>query len=52
MMPEKPKNGVELERSEYDVQREELGRRGVPEKKSPATMTPQRDKKTPHGVDP
>ncbi|WP_407114141.1 hypothetical protein [Bradyrhizobium sp. LMG 9283] len=38
------------ERSEDDIQREELGPRGVPE--SPAKMTPQREKKTPKDVDP
>ena len=52
MMPEKPINGVEPERSEDDIQREELGPRGVPGKESPARMTPQRQKKTPKDVDP
>lgn len=33
MIPEKPINGVEPERSEDDVQSEELGPRGVPEGK-------------------
>jgi hypothetical protein len=35
-----------------DIQREQLGPRGVPEKVSPTTMTPQRNKKTPKNVDP
>ena len=52
MMPEKPMNGVESLRSEDDIQREELGPRGVPGKESPAKMTPQREKKTPKHVDP
>ncbi|WP_342741127.1 hypothetical protein [Bradyrhizobium sp. B117] len=50
-MPEKPINGVEPERSEDDIQREELGPRGVPGKASPAKMTPQREKKTLKHVD-
>ncbi|WP_035972877.1 hypothetical protein [Bradyrhizobium sp. WSM3983] len=41
-----PINGVEPERSEDDIQREQLGPRGVPGKESPAKMTPQREKKT------
>ena len=52
MMPEKPINGVEPGRSEDDIQREEIGPRGVPGKESPAKMTPQREKKTPKDVDP
>ncbi|WP_194408509.1 hypothetical protein [Bradyrhizobium sp. CCBAU 53351] len=51
-MPEKPIDGVEPEQSEDDIQREELGPRGVPRKESPARMTPQREKKTPKDVDP
>lgn len=51
-MPEKPINGVEPERSEDDIQREELGSRGVAGKESPSKMTPQREKKTPNDVDP
>ncbi|WP_407187683.1 hypothetical protein [Bradyrhizobium centrosematis] len=50
MMPEKPTNGVEPQRSEDDIQREQLGPRGG--KESPAKMTPQREKKTPKDVDP
>lgn len=52
MSPEKPMNGVKPERSEDDVQREELGPRGVPGKNSSAKMAPQREKKTPKDVDP
>jgi len=44
-MPEKPINGREPEFSEEDIQREQLGPRGVPGKPSPAKMTPQREKK-------
>jgi hypothetical protein len=46
-----PINGVEPKLSEDDIQREQLGPRGVPGKESPAKMTPQRDKKTPKDVD-
>ncbi|MGY4629868.1 hypothetical protein ACVWY3_007624 [Bradyrhizobium sp. USDA 4486] len=52
MMTTKPMNGVEPQRSEDDIQRDQLGPRGVPGKESPATMTPQREKKTPKDVDP
>ncbi|WP_398473460.1 hypothetical protein [Tardiphaga sp.] len=38
--------------SEEDLQRQELGPRGVPGKADPAKMTPQRDKKTPLSSDP
>jgi hypothetical protein len=43
---EKPRepNGVEPDFTEDDIQREQLGPRGVPD---PAKMTPQREKKTP-----
>lgn len=51
-MPEKPINGREPQRSEDDIQREQLGPRGVPGGKDPAKMTPQREKKTPKDVDP
>ncbi len=51
-MPEEPINGREPERSEDDIQREQLGPRGAPGAKDPAKMTPQRDKKTPKQVDP
>lgn len=52
MMPDKPITGVESERSEEDIQREELGPRGVPGKESAAKMAAQREKKTPRDVDP
>lgn len=52
MMPEKPTNAVELQCSEDDIQRDQLGPRGVPGKESPARMTPQREKKTPKDVHP
>lgn len=51
-MPDKPINGREPDFSEEDLQREQLGPRGVPGKESPAKMTPQREKKTPKNVDP
>ena len=51
-MPEEPINGREPEFSEEDIQRKQLGPRGVPGKESPTKMTPQRDKKTPKDVDP
>lgn len=38
--------------SEDDIQRSELGPRGVPGKPDPGKMTPQREKKTPRNVDP
>jgi hypothetical protein len=38
--------------SEDDIQRAEFGPRGVPGAPDPAKMTPQRDKKTPHDIDP
>jgi len=50
-MPE-PINGREPEFSEEDIQRKELGPRGVPGKESPTKMTPQREKKQPKNVDP
>ncbi len=40
-------NGVEPPFTEDDLQREQLGPRGVPGAEDPARMTPQRDKKTP-----
>ena len=43
--PREP-NGVEPERSEEDIQREQLGPRGVPGAPDRAKMTPQREKKT------
>ena len=51
-MAEKPINGREPERSEEDIQRDQLGPRGVPGKASPARMTSQREKKTPKHDDP
>jgi hypothetical protein len=51
-MPDEPINGREPSFSEEDLQREELGPRGVPGKDSPTKMTPQREKKTPKDVDP
>jgi len=45
-------NGREPERSEDDIQRDQLGPRGIPGGPDPAKMTPQRDKKTPDHVDP
>ena len=52
MIKERPINGVEPERSEDDIQREQLGPRGVPGAPDPASMTPQRKKKTPETGDP
>jgi hypothetical protein len=49
---ERPLNGVEPEKSEDDIQREQLGPRGVPGAPDPAKMTPQRAKKAPGKVDP
>jgi hypothetical protein len=49
---ERPINGVEPEKSEDDMQREQLGPRGVPVGPDPARMTPQRAKKTPKPIDP
>ena len=40
-------NRTESPFSEDDLQREQLGPRGVPSKDSPTKMTPQRKKKTP-----
>jgi hypothetical protein len=45
-------NDSEHPRSEEDIQREQLGPRGVPGEESPTKMTPQRVKKTPKDVDP
>lgn len=49
--PREP-NGVEPSFSEDDIQRGQLGPRGVPGAEDPAKMTPQREKKTPKDVDP
>jgi hypothetical protein len=51
-MPKEPINGREPNFSEDDIQREQLGPRGVPRKDDPAKMTPQREKKQPKNVDP
>jgi len=51
-MPKEPINSREPGFSEDDMQREQLGPRGVPGKPDPAKMTPQREKKTPKNVDP
>ena len=50
-MSKDPINGREPEFSEEDLQREQLGPRGVPGKPSPAKITPQREKKTPKDVE-
>ena len=52
MVNERPINGVEPDKTEDDIQREQLGPRGVPGAPDPATMTPQRRKKTPENADP
>jgi hypothetical protein len=51
-MEKEPVNGREHQFSEDDVQREQLGPRGIPGKSDPAKMTPQWEKKTPKNVDP
>jgi hypothetical protein len=51
-MPTEPLSGRGPEFSEEDLERNELGPRGVPAKESPTKMTPQREKKTPKDVDP
>jgi hypothetical protein len=38
--------------TEDDIQRDQLGPRGVPGRPDPAKMTPQREKKTPKHIDP
>ena len=43
--------GIEPDFSEDDIQRAELGPRGVPGAADPAKMTPQREKKTPGTID-
>ena len=43
--------GIEPEFSEDDIQRAQLGPRGVPGAADPAKMTPQRAKKTPGHID-
>ena len=51
-MPKEPINGPEPTFSEDDIQRVQLGPRGVPGAEDPAKMTPQREKKMPKNVDP
>ena len=51
-MSKEPINSREPGFSEDEMQREQLGPRGVPGKPDPAKMTPQREKKTPKNVDP
>lgn len=51
-MPNTPPNGREPPQTEDDIQREQLGPRGVPGQSDPAKMTPQRKKKTPENLDP
>jgi hypothetical protein len=43
--------GIEPAFSEDDIQRAQFGPRGVPGAPDPATMTPQRKKKTPDHID-
>jgi hypothetical protein len=52
MDKERPINGVEPQKSEDGIRREQLGPRGVPGAPDPAKMTPQRAKKTPKNIDP
>ena len=51
-MPKEAVNGPEPTLSEDDIQRVQLGPRGVPGAEDPAKMTPQREKKMPKNVDP
>jgi len=51
MVRSREPNGVERARSENDMQREQLGQRGVPGAPDPARMAPQREKKTPKPID-
>ena len=51
-MPTENINGREPDFSEEDLQREQLGPRGVPGKESPTKMMPGREKKTPKDADP
>lgn len=52
MEKERPINGVEPDKTEDDIQREQLGPRGVPGAPDRARMTPQREKKTSENPDP
>jgi len=47
MEKERQVNGVEPEKSEDDIQREQLGPRGVPGAPDPAKMTAQRQRTWP-----
>jgi hypothetical protein len=51
-VPKEPINAPEPTFSEDDIQREQLGPRGVPGAEDPAKMTTQREKKMPKNVDP
>jgi hypothetical protein len=51
-VPKEPINAPEPTFSEDDIQREQLGPRGVPGAADTARMTPQRQKKMPKNVDP
>jgi len=51
-MPKEPIDGPEPTFWEDDIQREQLGPRGVPRAEDPAKMTPQRQKKMLKNVDP
>ena len=51
-MNKRPPNGSEPASTEDDIQREELGPRGVPGAPDLAKMTPQREKKMPKNDDP
>lgn len=46
MTKPREQNAVEPPRSEDDIQRDQLGPRGVPGAPDPARVTPQRDKKS------
>lgn len=52
MTKPREQNGVEPRLSEDDIQRDQLGPRGVPDAPDPAKMTPQREKKTPKHIEP
>jgi hypothetical protein len=51
-MPDDPANGREPNFYEDEIQRDQLGPRGVPGKQHTPRITPQREKKTPKDVDP
>jgi hypothetical protein len=52
MNEDRPINGVEPNESEDDIQRGQLGPRGVPGGPDPAKMTPQSRKETPRKINP